>query len=117
MSGSQETQSFGANVILHAFDWKYADIAQRAKEIRELGYGSVLVSPPMKSAHDERWWQRYQPQDYRVIDNALGDTKDFIHMVRELEQVGVWVYADVVFNHMANEAHLRRDLQYPRQEV
>ncbi|EGR1573351.1 alpha-amylase [Vibrio alginolyticus] len=117
MSGLQETQSFGANVILHAFDWKYADIAQRAKEIRKLGYGSVLVSPPMKSAHDERWWQRYQPQDYRVIDNALGDTKDFIHMVRELEQVGVWVYADVVFNHMANEAHLRRDLQYPRQEV
>ena len=83
MSGSQEIQSFGANVILHAFDWKYADIAQRAKEIHELGYGSVLVSPPMKSAHDDRWWQRYQPQDYRVIDNALGDTKDFIRMVRE----------------------------------
>ncbi|MFB1095440.1 alpha-amylase family protein [Vibrio diabolicus] len=117
MSGSQEIQSFGANVILHAFDWKYADIAQRAKEIHELGYGSVLVSPPMKSAHDDRWWQRYQPQDYRVIDNALGDTKDFIRMVRELEQVGVWVYADVVFNHMANEAHLRRDLQYPRKDV
>ena len=36
MSGSQEIQSFGANVILHAFDWKYADIAQRAKEIHEL---------------------------------------------------------------------------------
>ncbi|ELA7882473.1 alpha-amylase family protein [Vibrio parahaemolyticus] len=117
MSGLQETQSAGANVILHAFDWKYADIAQRANEIHELGYGSVLVSPPMKSAHDERWWQRYQPQDYRVIDNALGDTQDFIYMVRELERVGVLVYADVVFNHMANEAHLRRDLQYPRQDV
>lgn len=90
MSGLQETQSAGANVILHAFDWKYADIAQRANEIHQLGYGSVLVSPPMKSAHDERWWQRYQPQDYRVIDNALGDTQDFIYMVRELERVGVW---------------------------
>lgn len=117
MSGLHEMQSAGTNVILHAFDWKYADIARRAKEIHEIGYGSVLVSPPMKSADDERWWQRYQPQDYRVIDNALGDTQDFIHMVKELERVGVLVYADVVFNHMANEAHLRRDLQYPRQEV
>lgn len=77
MSGLQETLSTGANVILHAFDWKYADIAQRASEISELGYGSVLVSPPMKSAQDERWWQRYQPQDYRIIDNALGNTVDF----------------------------------------
>ncbi|CAM2925905.1 alpha-amylase family protein [Vibrio mytili] len=117
MSGLQETQSAGANVILHAFDWKYADIAQRAEEISKLGYGSVLISPPMKSAVEEPWWQRYQPQDYRVIENALGNTKDFIHMVKELERFGVLVYADVVFNHMANESHLRRDLQYPRQEV
>ncbi|CAH1553482.1 alpha-amylase family protein [Vibrio owensii] len=117
MSGLQETQSTGANVILHAFDWKYADIAQRAAEISELGYGSVLVSPPMKSAQDERWWQRYQPQDYRVIDNALGNTTDFKNMVEALDRVGVLVYADVVFNHMANEAHLRSDLQYPRQAV
>ncbi|YCO01699.1 alpha-amylase family protein [Vibrio sp. VNB-15] len=117
MSGLQETQSTGANVILHAFDWKYADIAQRAAEISELGYGSVLVSPPMKSAQDERWWQRYQPQDYRVIDNALGNTTDFKNMIEALDRVGVLVYADVVFNHMANEAHLRSDLQYPRQAV
>ncbi|MGR5237128.1 alpha-amylase family protein [Vibrio alfacsensis] len=116
MSGLQETQFTGANVILHAFDWKYADIAQRAREISELGYGSVLVSPPMKSAQDDRWWQRYQPQDYRVIDNALGNTTDFKNMVEALDCVGVLVYADVVFNHMANEAHLRRDLQYPRKE-
>lgn len=117
MSGLHETQSAGPNVILHAFDWKYADVARRAKQIHELGYGSVLVSPPMKSALDARWWQRYQPQDYRVIDNALGDTHDFTHMVQELGRFGVLVYADVVFNHMANEAHMRKDLQYPRQEV
>ncbi len=62
-----------------------------------------------ESAQDERWWQRYQPQDYRVIDNALGNTTDFKNMVEALDHVGVLVYADVVFNHMANEAHLRSD--------
>ncbi len=103
MNGLQGSQSSGANVILHAFDWKYADIAQRAAEISALGYGSVLVSPPMKSEQDERWWLRYQPQDYRVIENALGNTTDFKAMVAALNRVGVFTYVDVVFNHMANE--------------
>ncbi|MCG6306246.1 alpha-amylase family glycosyl hydrolase [Vibrio vulnificus] len=106
-----------ANVILHAFDWKYADIAKQAKKIQELGYGSVLVSPPLRSAKSPKWWQRYQPQDYRVIDNALGNTTDFQNMVTELQHCGVWVYADVVFNHMANEAKQRADLNYPSKSV
>jgi Glycosidases len=117
MNGLQDPQSSGANVILHAFDWKYADVAQRAAEIRALGYGSVLVSPPMKSAQDERWWLRYQPQDYRVIENALGNTTDFKAMVEALNRVDVFTYVDVVFNHMANEAHARTDLNYPSQTV
>ncbi|WED24195.1 alpha-amylase family glycosyl hydrolase [Vibrio sp. JC009] len=104
------------DVILHAFDWPYSYVAESAKMISEMGYRSVLVSPPMKSfKHDEGtdWWQRYQPQDYRVIDNQLGNTRDFMDMVNTLAEYGVQVYADVVFNHMANEAYRRKDLQYP----
>ena len=104
------------SVILHAFDWPYAYITQNAQAIGEVGYRSVLVSPPMKSFKDEsgtEWWQRYQPQDYRVIDNQLGNTHDFSEMIEALKKYGVRVYADVVFNHMANEAHKRSDLQYP----
>ncbi|MCG9626871.1 alpha-amylase family protein [Vibrio mediterranei] len=113
MSKTTNNQS---NVILHAFDWPYALVAQRAKEIKELGYQTVLVSPPMKSFRDSnevKWWQLYQPQDYRVIDNKLGNTEDFKAMMLELNDVGVWVYIDVVFNHMANESAARLDLQYP----
>ncbi|WP_435237557.1 alpha-amylase family protein [Psychromonas sp. PT13] len=104
------------DVILHAFDWPYADIARNAEIISQLGYRSVLVSPAMKSFVDTNgtaWWQRYQPQDYRVIDNQLGNTQDFTDMINQLASQGVRVYADVVFNHMANEANKRSDLQYP----
>ena len=104
------------DVILHAFDWSYAYVAENAQTISELGYRSVLVSPAMKSFKHEDgtpWWQRYQPQDYRVIDNQLGNTQDFVNMINTLEQYGVRVYVDVVFNHMANEAYKRADLQYP----
>ncbi|MBE4579214.1 alpha-amylase [Vibrio navarrensis] len=105
------------NVILHAFDWRYDEIGAQAEKINQMGYASVLVSPPLRSAKSAKWWQRYQPQDYRVIDNFLGNTEDFRNMVQALEAVGVRVYADVVFNHMANEAKQRSDLNYPAKSV
>nr|WP_117233214.1 alpha-amylase family protein [Vibrio maerlii] len=104
------------DVILHAFDWPYDLIRERAKEISELGYKTVLVSPPMKSLKTDsgtQWWQRYQPQDYRVIDNQLGNTVQFKAMVEELKAYDLRVYVDVVFNHMANESSIRDDLEYP----
>lgn len=92
-----------SNVILHAFDWKYSEIAEHATKISRLGYRSVLVSPPLKSLKEGKgqfWWQRYQPQDYRIIDNPLGNTNDFKHMMQALMAHDIWVYVDVVFNHM-----------------
>ncbi len=107
------------DVILHAFDWPYALVTERASAIYEAGYKAVLISPPMKSAKNRQgtpWWQRYQPQDYRVIDNQLGDTQSFKEMTQALKKFGVHVYADVVFNHMANETKKRLDLQYPGEQ-
>ena len=94
-----------ADVILHAFDWSYATVADRAPEIAETGYRAVLVSPPLKSPITPgcHWYQRYQPQDFRVINNCDGDKESFVAMVEALAEVGVLTYADVVVNHMANE--------------
>ncbi|GAA5216835.1 alpha-amylase family protein [Corallincola platygyrae] len=108
--------SASAEVILHAFNWKYSDVAARAQEIANLGYKKVLVSPAYKSSGGE-WWSRYQPQDYRVIDSPLGNTQDFKAMINALNAVGVATYADIVFNHMANETWKREDLNYPGTEV
>ncbi len=105
-----------ADVILHAFNWKYNEVASKAAEIADLGYKKVLVSPAYKSTGDQ-WWARYQPQDYRVIDNPLGDTNDFKNMIKALRAVGVETYADIVFNDMANEAFKRSDLNYPGSDV
>ncbi|USD43915.1 alpha-amylase family protein [Vibrio sp. SCSIO 43135] len=106
------------DVILHAFDWPYLSVAEQAHEIAKAGYKSVLVSPPMKSLCTKsgtKWWQRYQPQDYRVIDNQLGNTVDFKAMITALKEHDIRTYVDVVFNHMANESSIRNDLQYPSQ--
>ena len=109
-------QDSSANVILHAFNWKYSEVSEKADELSKLGYQMVLVSPPLKSTGEE-WWARYQPQDYRVIENPLGDTNDFRQMLNTLKQHGVVVYADIVLNHMANEAYERDDLNFPGQKI
>ncbi|MBW3695541.1 alpha-amylase [Vibrio sp. T187] len=116
MERSVAYSAAASDVILHAFDWRYEDVMKQAKQISQLGYKSVLVSPPMKSLispQGTKWWQRYQPQDYRVIDNQLGNTQDFISMVEALREHGLRTYVDVVFNHMANESGFRNDLAYP----
>jgi alpha-amylase len=108
------------DVILHAFDWSYATVAQHAQQISRAGYKAVLISPPMRSLSSPKgtpWWQRYQPQDYRVIDNQLGNTDDFKTMSEALHKEGLWLYVDVVFNHMANESTQRLDLDYPSEAV
>lgn len=99
------TKPVRADVILHAFDWSYDAVADRAPAIAEAGYSAVLVTPPLKSPITEecRWYQRYQPQDFRVIQNCDGDKESFVAMIDALAKVDVLAYADVVVNHMANE--------------
>ena len=97
-----------ADAILHAFDWHYDEVAAKAAEIKNLGYKAVLVAPPLKSdAASCAWWQRYQPQDLRVIDHCKGNKQSFVNMINALSDSdparNVAVYADIVLNHMANE--------------
>lgn len=101
-----------AEAVLHAFNWRYADVQARAAEIQSAGYKAVLVAPAYKS-EGSAWWARYQPQDYRVVHHPLGDTTAFRSMINALNARGVKVYADVLLNHMANEAYKRSDLNYP----
>jgi alpha-amylase len=99
-----------SDVILHAFNWRHAWLEERAKEIAACGYGAVLVPPPLYSdERGEAWWQRYQPRDYRVVRSWLGGKEELQRGIDALHERGVRVYADVVFNHMANEAGQRSD--------
>ncbi len=92
------------DVILHAFDWPYREISRHAARISELGYGAVLLPPPLYSDPDgPEWWQRYQPKDYRLLRSHLGRKTGLRSTIKALHRHGVKVYVDVVFNHMANE--------------
>lgn len=94
-------------VMLHAFNWKYSQIMENLDSIREAGYGAVLIPPPLYSdPKGDQWWQRYQPKDYRVLLSHLGGKKDLENLIAACHSGSpkIGVYADLVINHMANEA-------------
>jgi alpha-amylase len=95
-----------SDVILHAFNWQYREIIDRIEEIREAGYGAILIPPPLYSdPNNEQWWQRYQPKDYRVLLSYLGgkaELQELIERCHRTEPI-IRVYADIIINHMANE--------------
>lgn len=93
------------DVVLHAFNWSFKEIAAKAEAIARAGYGAVLFPPPLYSDENgSEWWQVYQPKDYRVIRSYLGRKADLLEAMRALKSAGVRCYVDVVFNHMANES-------------
>ena len=105
------------NVILHAFNWSYQLIAERAEDIAKAGYGAVLFPPPLYSEESgQAWWQVYQPKDYRVLRSHLGRKADIVKAIQTLKQVSVQCYADIVFNHMANESRADR-FQFPGRDT
>lgn len=96
------------DVVLHAFNWTYDSIAARAAEIAAAGFGAVLFPPPLYSDDaGAAWWQRYQPKDYRVLRSYLGRKAALVAALAALRDAGVRAYADLVFNHMANEKGAR----------
>lgn len=105
------------NVILHAFNWRYTDIIENLDAIRKAGYGAILIPPPLYSdPKGDQWWQRYQPKDYRVLLSHLGGKRDLEQLIEacHAETPRLQVYADLVINHMANEAREDR-LNFPGQ--
>ena len=96
-----------STVTLHAFNWKYTDITNSLDSIRQAGYGAILIPPPLYSdPRGDQWWQRYQPKDYRVLLSHLGGKQDLAKLIAACHRGSprINVYADLVINHMANEA-------------
>lgn len=95
------------NVTLHAFNWRYTDILNNLDAIRDAGYGAVLIPPILYSdPKGDQWWQRYQPKDYRVLLSYLGGKRDLQQLITACHEGSprLEIYADLVINHMANEA-------------
>ena len=97
--------------IFHAFDQTFSDIERFVCAVADQGYSHIQIPPAQRSNPDGRWWSRYQPIDYSVIEGK-GSEADLKRLIKKAHGCHMKVIADVVFNHMANlDAY--KDLNFP----
>lgn len=90
-----------ASAFVHLFEWSWIDIALECEEwLGPKGFTAVQISPPNEHRDGQEWWVRYQPVTYK-LQSRSGDEEEFRDMVRRCRDVGVDIYADAVFNHIA----------------
>jgi len=87
--------------IFHAFNERYADVAQYVCSVGKQGYSHVQIAPAQKSNPAGDWWARYQPVDFSVIEGR-GSEQDLKKLTDTAHGCQMKVIADVVFNHMAS---------------
>lgn len=87
-------------VILHCFDWTYSQIQEELANIAAAGFSAVQTSPahPREPA-GAAWYMLYQPYDYTVGENGLGNKAGLASLCAAAHQYGVKVIVDVVANH------------------
>lgn len=98
----RENELVPANIV-YLFEWKYDDVANECEQfLGPHGYQGVQVSPVTEHAivSGRPWWERYQIVGYSLVTRS-GDKAAFARMVKRCAAVGVYVYVDAVFNHMA----------------
>lgn len=101
--------------FVHLFEWPWADIERECTYLSEMGYTAVQVSPPNEHLvatatqggqpnSQFPWWVRYQPvtHDATLLESRSGSMAEFQSMVTVCGNLGVDIYVDAVFNHMAD---------------
>ncbi len=104
-------------LVLQAWNWSYAEIEKNLEAIAEAGFTTIQISPPtelkeattgvkiLQEANDNGWWMMYQPAAYELNqseDNVLGTKDELVSMIDAAHEMGLFVIADAVINHLGN---------------
>ncbi len=104
-------------LILQAWNWSYNEVKSNLESIAEAGFTTIQISPPtelkeptvgvkiLQEANDNGWWMMYQPAAYELNqseDNILGTKEELVEMIDAAHDLGLYVIADAVINHLGN---------------
>jgi glycosidase len=92
--------------IYHAFDESFEHVQEKLKELKDLGFSHIQVSPVQQSNWEtpenrNMWWNAYQPISYE-IGGKYGNTEQFKSLLGAAKNLGLKIIVDVVFNHLGS---------------
>ncbi len=101
------------DVILHAWSWDFTTIADNMKNIAASGYTMVQTVPVQNCYNpvggskklldpvEGNWYYYYQPTDWKIGNQIVGDKVQMQAMLDSAAKYGVRVIVDVLPNHTA----------------
>lgn len=75
-------------------------IEEKLPYLKSLGVTCIYLNPIFESHSNHR----YDTADYSKIDPLLGDEKDFRHLCKEAEKLGIHIILDGVFSHTGDDS-------------
>lgn len=82
------------------FGGNFKGIEEKAEYLADLGVTTLYLNPIFLASSNHR----YDTSDYLQIDPFLGDETDFSNLVQTLENKGIKVILDGVFNHTGDDS-------------
>ena len=73
-----------------------AGVIKRASYLSELGVNGVYINPVMAAPA----YHRYDPVDFYNVDHTFGTNDEFVAMVKTLDNRGIRVVLDQIFDHV-----------------
>ena len=100
--------------ILSLFDCPLKDVKRLLPFIKEQGFNAVQISPLQNTKDDSsnEWWMLYQPLNFE-LGNKLGSKEELKDLCMEANNYGIYIIADTVVNHLANESDIHPLTPHP----
>lgn len=94
-------EQFGGKYLANDFfGGTLKGIEEKLPYLKDLGISCIYLNPIFKAYSNHR----YDTGDYKTIDPILGCEKDFIHLCRLAESLGIRIILDGVFNHTGSDS-------------
>lgn len=116
-------------MILQAFEWElpadskhWGKLTEKAQEFKEMGFSAIWLPPAYKGSNgvQDTGYGVYDYYDLGEFDQKdsiptkYGTKEEYLQAIKALQEKGLEVYADIVFNHLlgADETETVSAVQY-----
>ncbi|WLR41605.1 alpha-amylase family glycosyl hydrolase [Bacillus carboniphilus] len=82
------------------FGGDIAGILDKLDYLQSLGVNTLYLNPIAKAASNHK----YDATDYKIVDPMFGTPEEFKAFTKELEERGMYLILDGVFNHVADDS-------------
>lgn len=88
-------------------------LSEHADYFHNMGYTALWTTPVLENNQPQASYHGYSITDYYRVDPRLGSNSDYAELSAKLQEKGIKLIMDMVFNHCGSEHWWMKDLPFP----